>query len=297
MEPILHIGYPKTATTWFRTQFYPLVNDAFFIDRKSINQIIVKTDLANFDKNLILDKLQIQHSKQLILCSETLIGHISDGSTNWKYSNENAFKLKELFPDSNIVIFIRNQQELITSAYIQYVKNGGNYSINRYLYSTENLFRFDHLKYDEKIEHYFQIFGKENIHIFLYEDFSNNTNLFLKKYIELFNLDIDLQKLNLNQVNSRIKRNFIPLKRLANCFIKKNSIKYKHRFFYIPLIKRTIDFYVQKTKNTFLAGKETTSESILGAKNIEFIKNYYTQSNQNLCKMIDVEKLKTYNYL
>ncbi|HBF88799.1 MAG TPA: hypothetical protein DDX39_09170 [Bacteroidales bacterium] len=297
MKPLVHIGYPKTATTWFRTRFYPMVRDAFFVDRKTINPIIVKTDLANFNKSIIIEKLQIPKSNQLILCSETLMGHISDGSTNWKYSKENAIKLKELFPDSNIVIFIRNQQELITSAYIQYIKNGGNYSINKYLYSNENLFRFDHLEFDKKLAHYIQIFGRENIHIYVYEDFIKDRKAFLEKYIAKFQLEINFKNLNLVQVNSRIKSNFIPLKRFANCFIKKNSIKFKHRLFYIPLVNRMVDFYIKQTSNTFLAGEIATSEKILGAKNIAYIKNYYAQSNLNLIKIIDVEQLKQYKYL
>lgn len=297
MKPIIHIGYSKTATTWFRNKFYPHVQNANLIKRNSINENIVRTELINFEKQDVLNKLNIPNdSKQLILCSETLIGHISIAINNEKYATENAIKLKELFGNPNIVIFIRNHQEIITSAYIQYIKNGGNFSINKFLYSDEDLFTFKHLEFDKKIEHYIDVMGKDNVHVFLYEDFLNNKHQFLNEFVQRFSLDVDFEKIDLNELNSRINNLF--LKRIANCFTKPNkNMKFKVRFFHIPFLSGFVDLYIRKTKNTFLSGKEASSENVLGEKNISFIKNYYSSTNQNLCKFIDKEKLILYKYL
>jgi hypothetical protein len=35
MQPIIHIGYSKTATTWFQKQFYPNIKNAFYPSRKT----------------------------------------------------------------------------------------------------------------------------------------------------------------------------------------------------------------------------------------------------------------------
>ena len=39
-RPIVHIGYHKTATTWFQKHFYPCVRNARFVARERVRDEI-----------------------------------------------------------------------------------------------------------------------------------------------------------------------------------------------------------------------------------------------------------------
>lgn len=296
MKPIIHIGYPKTATTWFQNVFFPNIIGINYIDKRTVNKTIVNSNISDFEEENILKKLKIETQYQIILSSETIIGTINEGWKKGANLFENSIKLKKLFPEATIIIFLRNQVELIASAYIQYIKNGGNYSIDKYL-NSESLFSFEHLEFETAINQYINLFRDDNIHIYFYEDFTSNKLLFLEQFKQRYNLDINLETLNMNEVNSRIKSNFILLKRISNCFSTKNKTKYKYHILYVPYLSKTIDFLVEKLSSSFLAGKKISSEKILGKQNIEKIKDYYKKTNENLCNIVDSEKLKKYNYL
>ena len=42
MNPLIHIGYPKTASTWFRNQFYSKLSNVNYLDREEVKKLIIE---------------------------------------------------------------------------------------------------------------------------------------------------------------------------------------------------------------------------------------------------------------
>jgi hypothetical protein len=303
MNPIIHIGYPKTATTWFQRNFYPRVEQVFLPH----HNLVKKNIISPFDLQYSSEKYSAEFkdaggSRRMIICEENLIGSLQNGGMQGYHTKETANRLKLLFPKAEIVIFIRNQPEMITSAYIQYVKGGGNYSLNKYLFdkqydysNSRMLFSFDFFKYHEVIGLYQSLFGKENVHVFFYEEFAENNREFVRSFAEKFSLKLTQDNLDYRFQNIRLRKGIIPLARFTNSFSKRPVI-HKYYFMHVPF------WYLQNKKmllflNKFkIFGKQPTAREILGKKIFSYINDYYRESNRMLFEKFNLKKLSDYNY-
>ena len=198
---IIHIGYPKTGSTWFQTLFYPMVKDYVFFDRKEFYRLLVKSndDFLQYVKNKYREC-------NLIICEEHLILQ-RDIETRIK-----ANRLKEAFNFENvkIVVFIRNQKEILASSYSEVVKSQRNISLNDYIYSlfeTKEILQWD---YYSQIKIFETVFGKSNVKVFLYEDFKANNKEFIRNYIVELNLKINMDEINFRLVNKSLHPYLIP---------------------------------------------------------------------------------------
>ncbi len=300
MRQLIHIGYPKTATTWFQNNFYPFINNANFIKREYIQENIIRPNSFDFSPDKV--KKIFNFDKKAIFCEEMLIGSLY-GWNNGAFAKENALRLKAIFPNANILIFIRNQFDIIASAYSQYIKIGGNYCIDKFLYhknlfdknNNALLFSFNYLEYDKIIEFYNELFGQSNINVFLHEDFQSDNIKFLTNFKKIFDLEVDLNKINYEKKNVSYRKYLMHIALFSNIFTIKN-ILYKYYLINIPYwysISRRVFSILNKYK---IFGKEMSSLEILGKKNYEYIKNYYKESNNILYDELKIKKIAEYNY-
>ena len=194
MKNIFHIGYHKTATTWFQKEFYPKTNRKFVL-RKDIQAFFYDRKKINFP------------ASNSVFCDEELSGNIHNGGLSSFLSESVANKIATI-KDSEVILFIRNQKDIIASSYLQYIKEGGTYSLNRYLYHKEfprnnraSLFSFKHFDYYDKIKMYENLLGKENVYVYIYEEFLENPKSFIAKFIENHNFEVDINSLNFKKSN------------------------------------------------------------------------------------------------
>jgi len=147
---------------------------------------------------------------------------------NLQNSKVRAHNLKMVFGKAKIIITIRNPIRLIESAYFQQLKkyNAGSLKRFRFLpyYQTINNWLRDnydgqilnHLHYAETIQAYVEEFGKENVHVFLFEDLiDNQRNYFIRlcdalginseEGIMLCNEKVENTRWTTNQTNELIK--------------------------------------------------------------------------------------------
>lgn len=300
---IIHIGYPKTATTWFQRNFYPMVENVCLPH----HNLVKKNIISPFDLQYSAEKYSTEFkdandSKRMIICEENLVGSLQNGGMQGYHTKETALRLKSLFPEAEIVIFIRNQDEMIASAYIQYVKGGGNYSLHKYLFdkqydysNSRMLFSLDFFQYHEVIGLYQNLFGKDNVHVFLYEEFAENNMEFVRSFAKKFSLKLLSDNLDYSFQNIRLRRGIIPVARFTNSFSKRPII-HKYYFVHVPF------WYLQNKRmllflNKFrIFGKQPTAEEILGKKNYLFINDYYRESNRILIEKFNLNKISDYNY-
>lgn len=74
---IVHIGYHKTATSWFQKRYYPLAENAAYIGRRRAKQAFLNTGAWQFDPDQAHRALGA--AEPLIVCEEALCGHYETG--------------------------------------------------------------------------------------------------------------------------------------------------------------------------------------------------------------------------
>jgi hypothetical protein len=201
-KAIVHIGFHKTATTWFQNVFYPSVINGHFIERDIARMAIIEPRAFDFNPETARTILTNSTTKRPIICEENLSGYLHNGGLGGLLSKAIADRLVTILPDAQIVIFIRSQPDVIAASYAQYVKGGGTFLPNEYIFGQSKrsgalkhwykapYFSIDHFKYSSLIEYYISLFGKSQVHIFLYEDFLNNSSEFIYRFCSILELKI-----------------------------------------------------------------------------------------------------------
>ena len=302
MGTIINIGFSKTASSWFQTYFYPNIQNIGFINKHIIREQIIEPNSFDFNPDKIKEYFKVNYSNRLLLSHENLVGPVNSGGLNGFATKELGIRIKSIFPDANIIIFIRNQADIIASANLQEIMEGSTYNIDSFLYhkgknlyNNMMMFSFAFLEYDKTIKFYYDLFGQNKVHIFLYEDFLNDKLNFLTNFCSIFNLEINFNNLNKEKYNNRLQKYLFPLVRGSNFFTNKNTV-FKHYLFNIPYlfpVSRKIFFYANKFK---VFGNFPTSVQILGEKNYNYINDYYRVSNNVLHDKFGINSIKNYNY-
>lgn len=298
-EVILHIGYHKTATSFFQRSYYPAVKNYLYVNRFWVQKHILNPSPFSYDSRNVIQELNGKSDKEadrIILCEEEMLGHIHNGGFNGCGTKVIAERLKETFPDAKVVVFLRNQIDIIGSAYRQYVRQGGNYSVNRYLYHPDNnnfitpLFSFEHFDYSGVLRFYKRLFG-DNLHVYLYEDFAKDNKGFIEKYTADMGLNLDCGKLKFKQYNPGISNAAINIAKVVNLFNPRGTKIYKYTLIGLPLpkiifrgIKRGLDQLHRRRGQgaDYIQNAYADNLRLLGPRNVEFIRNFYRESNAGL---------------
>lgn len=299
---IIHIGYPKTGSTWFQNQFFPKVKNFQFVDRRQIKENFILTNSLDFNSKVIRNKFS-ELEKPLILSHELLVGGmIHMGGVNGILTQEFANRIHSVFPDAHIIIFIRNQVDHISSAYNQYIRGGGNFNINKYLYQNSFdalnkffFFSFDFLLFDKIISFYKSIYPKDHVHVFLYEEFNANPQEFIKSFCTQFDFEIDLSKINFEPTNISFRKYIKPIYKTANLLYRR-AVIHKTNIFKLDNFHQTVKFRLNVWNKKKIFGAIETSRETLGNKNYQYIKEYYKQSNRNLIEQHGLSAIKKFNY-
>lgn len=305
---LIHIGYPKTASTWLQQGIFkeedmgfsspwrsdwadPIVIDQF-ITVDSFSFCPQKTYSA-FEKGLKDAKEKGLYS---VLSQEMLSCNFLDQSGYW--GKEVADRLHSVFPQAKVLIIIREQKSMILSAYGQNIRKGGRQSIEQFI-STENfksgrypLFRLYVLKYDLLIKYYQELFGENQVLVLPFE--------LLKKdpisYIEhIFNF-VGIQNKIINQerfpllTNANYKSFTLKIHKIINNFFifpyrgyinSSDSFLWKCLWKFFSLLDKYIPQKLQDQEKLYL-------DKIVSA----YIKNMYIESNQKTSQLIKMDLSK-----
>jgi hypothetical protein len=303
--PIIHIGYPKTGTTWFQNHFYPKIVNYRYLSRPLVFKHLIEPDIFSYDPSISIKELEIT-GDNIVICEELLLGGIDIGYGNGSYIKEMALRLKQTFPNGRVVIFIRNQVDTIASWYYQYLRTGGSYSAKKYLfrenmynlfYKEYDLFSFKILEYDKIIDLYTSIFGLENVHVYLYEDFLHQKESFIKDFLIRYGFETtDSSNLEyFKKPNKRYRVIILYFARLVNYFTNKNHV-FKRYFFHIPYLFELSLRVFENLNKFWIFGSRSSNRVILGREIISFINNYYKDSNKRLLENYNIERIMHYNY-
>ena len=284
MKNLFHIGYHKTATTWFQKKFYPFLENYIQVERSKIRDFFYENKFQDFSSD-----------KNLIFCDEELSGNIHNGAYLGLFSEYIATKIAK-FENPQVIIFIRNQYDIIVSSYLQYIKEGGNYSFLRYIEHEEfdrsnrtSLFSFSHFDFHNLILTYESLLGKENVHVYLFEDFLSDQKSFISSFIKNHNLEIDIEKIDFTKNNNSYSYISLFLARIINAFTRKNVL-YKYYIVHLPFIYEYAREILRRIKIFPVKSKSFINEELK-----QLIKQKYSESNKSLINEYNLD-LEKYNY-
>lgn len=295
---IIHIGYPKSASTWLKKNFFPLSSQFQQVEENVVVDHIIRPYTFTFNsaqQKAFFDK---NYEDNIIISESMLSGSLVMTGNNGVYTKEICSRLKAIFPDAQIIIFIRNQPDIIASSYLEYIKKGGSYNINRYLWRTINIpleFRFEFFEYDLIIDHYYKSFGESNVHVFCYEHFAEDPANFVTKLINKFNLGISMEHVDLTTKNFALQQNLYPIIRFLNHFTRK-GVFLKRYIVDLPYPRNFSNRLYSKLNDLKIFGGKPDTGKILGSRNLSILNQYYKKSNQKLTSMLKPINLKELGY-
>ena len=190
-RPIVHIGYHKTATTWFQKSIWPSLASHDWVARKGTQEALLNPPGMHFDPRAARSVLGLDsRSKPVVLSEENLSGYIHNGGLHGLIGPEMARRIHAVLPEARIVIFVRNQPDAIRASYSQYVAGGGTYGLDKYLHTYDSVygalrapfkapaFEWEHFQFDRLISLYDGLFGRENVFVYPYEGLKQPEALF-----------------------------------------------------------------------------------------------------------------------
>lgn len=181
--PLIHIGYPKAASTWLQQSLFNDERTGFYApwglpSYESIEQFIIANGFRFRSKDVrqkFEPGLQEAAQRDLIpvISEEFLIGHQVEGKY---WGKDVADRLNSTFPEAKILMVIREQKSEILSSYRQYIRRGDAASLSRFIGIGETrkpgigaICQLDYFEYDLAIAYYHQLFGVDNVLVLPFE--------------------------------------------------------------------------------------------------------------------------------
>ena len=296
----IHIGLPRTATTYLQTQFFPRLKEVKFYGipfthfSSHFQQMLFQDD-SMYDPGALKKTIEGFRGEKILLSNENFVGQ----SLYFNHSNRtrNAMRLKEVMPNAKIIVFLRNQLDLLQSLYSisvyanesrkeeQFIKFPSAYSKlddwqqdKLYDWSEAAYYNtftpsehLDNYLFNPLVELYKGLF--EHVEIFLYEDLVQNSKQVFRRLEELFQskLEPELESAQ-SHVNSSLSKKQIQWTRLLNRFYPAaSSNKLSERIFHKSK-RSVINWTASKEKFNFSSNLQ------------DRIRAFYKEDNQQLNK-------------
>jgi hypothetical protein len=287
----IHVGYPKTATTYLQKHIFTQLINHEFIDHPQFVQTGLFDLLWRSERAVNYEEIYSYYNNRSFFISfEEILGPTFQGSI---IMDEMPLRLKKaLKSDLKILITIRRQDSLIKSIYYQYIHLGGTLRLKNYLESNtygHNRIELEAYNFLETYERYAEIFGKENITVIPYELLKADKSKF-GKAIELF-FENETLDFNYHKVENRsLGGAQLTVLRLLNHFLK---TRISEKYIISPkLINQDMLRKKLQRSNFLRKGSSINEKEENLLKNL--LKKYYT-SNRDLDSKLGLN-LKGFGY-
>jgi len=199
----LHLGMPKTGTTFLQTRCFPFLTGIRYRDAGLTDLLdrIAYTNPAFLDLDPIkqeAERIMDGSAGGWLISHERLFGNML--ANFWDHTHITRC-LKHLFPDARIIIVIRRQDELVESIYKQSLQSGYHQRIDSFLNYRRKTFQNagDHLgqpnidikqlDLNRYVQSYASHFGRENMLVLPYELLRLDQQAFLNKLFAFINVE------------------------------------------------------------------------------------------------------------
>jgi len=291
---IIHIGMPRTATTFFQQNVFPFLPNytSFNLETTHFNDVFNQLQFADdtfYDKTKILELTKNWKEKNTILSNENFVGQ-------GYFLNHNnrtiiAKRLSEAFPEAKILLVLRNQIDLLASLYsislewretkhiddyIWQPKKDKNIDVDsgaaKLYFNTyedyENLEGYDYVSLINLYKTYFK-----HVEVLLFEDFIHQPTKFATKLDALFGFEQPTIISLLNQTELLNKSvDVVQAKKLR----KLN--KFQHLASHSKLLYRIYT----KLKRNILKKKRSNEKPSFSPEKTAELKTHFGKLNQQL---------------
>jgi hypothetical protein len=276
---VVHIGFPKTGSTFLQKSLFPQFSkDVECIDQDTSSTLfmpVMNYDDTVFDIDRVRERFQRvwKDTRKVLFSSEPLTGlHHQSAFVNRTLI---ANRLRAIGFD-RVIISIRNQYDILESAYKQYIKSGGVLKFDQYIsFDTERpgYLYPEYFRYDLIYELYAGDFGKSNVLILQYEDMQQTSYI---NDLSTFLSVAPIKTEPLDRINPSLSNSKSRILRLIN-HTTYNSFRPSHL-----ISKRfsTAFFYRQLAKLPFM----NDGRSFLGPQARSSVDAFYGESNRALEK-------------
>ncbi|NER79799.1 MAG: hypothetical protein F6K42_09505 [Leptolyngbya sp. SIO1D8] len=290
LQPLVHIGYQKTASSWLQNKVFNAEESVFgqpcqFTYGEAHEHFIYGREFHfNPDKarRVFEPGIRVCEEKSLIpvISNENLVGN---PIVPYSYGKLTAERIHSTFPEARILVFLREQKDMIAALYRQYIRAGNKLSLQDFLLSRSRKSGFlptflpERLKYDVLISHYIDLFGSERVLVLSYEEFRQSNLDALKKILVFVGRQdiIDLSEAAKSGVNVGYRGLTLEFRRRLNHFMPKpyfGSQKNPLGFRLSESMTKGVNLLIPKQMN-----KAADSQMIQVID--EFIGNFYHKSN------------------
>lgn len=306
-QTFIHIGYHKSASTYLQQSVFPAlpVNYIFFgsKDRKYLDLIESENAVLEPIVSWINSLIKIKPDyKNVVISHEELSGHPHGHKSVCPYQISD--NLKKIFPNAKIIMIIRNQFEYLRSIYAfrTAIKGYEFRSFDKFVADEIGMGLQEHLEYQNLIEQYYNLFGKESVLVLPMEKLIHAPQDFMVKLCMFLNVPV-LKEIKNTPVNTSTQSQFIlnfwrPVNFLFFCILKimtflnfNNDDKY-------PFKEFRYSFYRFKTKMTASLQKVSWTKGKIGymqLKKYDMLKTVFQKSNDITSGLIN-ENLKELGY-
>ncbi|MBF0274562.1 MAG: sulfotransferase [Nitrospinae bacterium] len=194
------VGAPKCGTTALNDYLKQHPN-IFIPHKKELHYF--GTDLDFKYKHFSRNRAQYLANFSLAK-DEKMLG---EASVWYLFSKLAAKEIKDFNPSSKIIVMLRNPVDMLYSQHSQFFFDGNEDIINfeealeaeeerkkgnkipKTVGLIEGLFYRETIRYAEQVKRYFELFGRENVHIIIFDDFRNDTAAVYKKTLDFLGVD------------------------------------------------------------------------------------------------------------
>lgn len=230
-----HIGYHKTASTWFQREAiprHPGVRMLFHGEpwRDPLIRQLVLTPRHAFDvgeaRRLLerrLAELEVPKGGVAIGSEERLSGHAATGGFD---TFEIADRIHAVAPDAQVFAVVREQVDMIESEYLQLLQEGGLADLDSLLDFQPTLssmpgFDLGHYEYDRLADRYMELLGRDRVRLFEFRAFTSDPAGFLDRVADFLDItpwpELPDDVLH-RRVNPTIPTQLLRLRRTMNHF-------------------------------------------------------------------------------
>ena len=217
---ILHVGFHKSGSTFVQNYFekHP---DIFF------SREVLKDFISDYHAEI--PQVESLVEQDFIFLSDMRLTVNSWGQSEFERVNSNglslndirkvqkeiALKLKERFPQAEVLITTRDKEQLLDSLYSQYLLNGGRKSVLKFKADSKNIeILFD---YGYIIVLYREIFGAKQVHQFSFNKLKENSSKYVEEICSIN--DFPFKNDNFKIVNESLSKTAKRKIRLRNSIV------------------------------------------------------------------------------
>ena len=280
MEPNFFIvGAPKAGTT--NISYYLNLHRKVFVSKLNEPYYFCKWDLPeNFKRESM-----IRNEKKYMQLFDSAKNHkaIGEATPSYLHSPQAASKIKDRFPDSKIIISIRNPIDRAQSAYLsnEFMRKDTQTFLDMIkshekLMINNNFYIYNILEpgfYSKHIERFKKIFDSKKIKVIIFEEYIQNIQNSINSLLNFLDLDNNYNFIEQPKNSYRVPKNQIFQNILENKTIRKISTHL------IPTLTR------EKIGDNFLLKEVKKPQISIIERN--YLKNIYKDEIQNLESLLN----------